>query len=182
MRCPRVPTIGLSVVLIAAVATLAPVRAAAVERGGIFVGTEIGMGWITCNECKTRTGLAAGFHAGWMLSDRFALVLDGASILHPAGADGDLTQLTSAIGGIGARYFAGERVWVQAVLGKGSLDTPLSGAFGQWDDAVALMGAAGFEIVQKRIFVLDLSARIGTFRPEDGRVINFSLALGLNLY
>lgn len=180
MRCPRVPAIWPTIVLGAAVAALAPVPAAAVERKGLLFGGEVGVGSIQCDGCETQRGLAAGFHAGWMLSDRLALMLDGAAVLHPAGLDS--SQLTSTIGGIGARYFAGERVWIQVVLGKGGLDTTFSGVTGQRDDAVALMGAAGFEVAQTRKLALDLSARAGTFGPHSGRVTNFSVQLGLTLY
>ena len=173
----RLSRVG-SLALLAAVLGAAPAHA--VDRGGFFGGGGVGAGWIQSGNFDNLAGLSAGFHAGWMFGERWGLVADGAAVLHPLTASSP--QVTSGIGGIGARFFAGERVWIQVVIGSGGLDTLLSSLSVERNNSAAVMGALGVEVLQGDSFVLDLSARAGTFEDENGSVTNLSLQVRVNWY
>ena len=155
--------------------------AVAVERGKLFGGAAIGAGFIGREGVSSEPGLAAAFHLGWMFGQTWGVVLDGHSVLHPTYFAGE-SQLTSAMGGIGARYFPTDRLWLQLVFGSGRLDTDLSSAFGAQTTSAAVGAGTGFELVQSKHFALDLTGRFGYFKDGDRGVTNLCVAIGLNLY
>src|SRR5574341_1184546 len=115
-----------------------------------------------------------------MLRERLAVVVDGLSVMHPQTLRSPFLQ--STIVGIGARYFFRQRLWVQVVFGIGRRDSTATVFLSNYETGEGGMAGVGVEILQKRMFVVDLSARMGGYGPESGDVTNVSLQIGLSFY
>lgn len=168
----------LFVVAVMAVSLLPGPRADAVERDGLFYGLSGGFGRITCDGCDSLSGFGFDFHTGYPLSGELALVAEGYGVAHPEKG----ATLTNFILAGAVQYWPGDRFWVKGGVGAGQLDVSDGNSRLVSDTALAMMAAAGYEVVQRGTFTVDLQGRFGNTRFDGGAVNMMSAHVGVNWY
>jgi hypothetical protein len=155
-------------------------------RSGLVLGAGIGFGGLTADQCGDLCGggLSLEGHIGGMLNPRLAMLFDIWTVIHPIpGSDGDTTS-TLYTGALQA--WVSPIVWLKGGIGFGNTQIS-SNSVGTITDAtaLALMGAAGVELVQSGPFALDLQGRIGhTFftQQDGGAITQYAFMVGFNWY
>ena len=122
-------------------------------------------------------GLALEGHIGGMINPRAALMFDAWTVIHSIpNTDGETTNTIYAGA---AQFWLSPIVWLKGGIGLGNTRIS-SNSVGTITDAtaLALMGAAGVEIVHSGPFALDLQGRIGhTFYSQRRRRADHRLRL-----
>ncbi len=147
------------------------------RKEGFLVGFAAGFGsTFPCDECPS---LAGSFTIGAMATSRAAVVAD----LGIVGGDDDDEHFgepgSLLVGALAVQFWPHERFWLRAGVGVGNTfstddDEDHEGGKRQW----AAVAAAGFELVQARVFAMDVQVR--TAFVEDHRSV--ALGIGLNWY
>lgn len=171
--------------------TAPPPPPVGVVRDGFTVGFSLGLGSIVdgdCDTCESADGVAVDLHLGGMLTPRLALLLDLSTVVHTDEEQfGEDYSLMHSITAVALQYWVSDRVWLRAGLGVGRLTARYQDQEVESDPGGAFVGAAGFEIMQRQSFTLDLQAGLaivgyGTEDQEQVTLMNFGLSLGLNWY
>jgi hypothetical protein len=155
-------------------------------RNGLVLGVGIGVGGLTADSCGDLcgAGLALEGHIGGMINPRAALMFDAWTVIHPIpNTDGDTTNTIYAGA---AQFWLSPIVWLKGGIGLGNTRIS-SNSVGTITDAtaLALMGAAGVEVVHSGPFALDLQGRIGhTFysNADGGPITDYAFMVGFNWY
>ncbi len=191
----RVRCLGLVLVVLASPALVSaesisvpPEPAPMLERHGWFLGASLGVGALDYSDGFVDDGATGAFFGarfGGMLGQRFGLSAEFWSDGHNADDLGDraLTQNTL---GIAMTYWATPRLWLKLGLGSATLKEHLPGLELEYD-GTALVTAAGYEILSRSRYSVDLSARLmstsydnGDFEPM--RRNGLALNIGANWY
>jgi hypothetical protein len=143
-----------------------------VQRSGFLIGFAIGGGEVSCDGCDSQSGPAVDIHLGAMVGEKAAVMFDGSGI-----AISDNSQ-TSVVDTVAIQYWVADKIWLKGGVGLGSLSC--DGC--QSETGFGFMGAAGFELLQKGKFALDLQARFASAKYDEGRINQFSAMVGLNWY
>jgi hypothetical protein len=154
-------------------------------RDGLIVGVGLGVGNISANACTTcGGGLALEFHIGGMLTPRLALVFDlwGVGHTYDDGAGG--STLTNSMFTVGAQYWAMDQLWFKAGLGGARITvSDVNGnVYAGDENALGLLVAGGFEVLQYGNFALDLQLRLGHGTYSGGGATNVAFLVGANWY
>ena len=166
------------------------------RTGRLAWGFSVGLGGMhddgnnvtSCDNCNYNPlTLEVDGHIGGMLSPRFALLFEGqvnAQTIHSDAQNGDtvLTQSTAMIAG---QYWITPQFWLKGGIGLANLQSQDSGYFQQdLGSGLAIMGAAGFELLSARFFAVDLQGRIieGSYDGVDDHVTSGTIGLGFNWY
>lgn len=150
-------------------------RADAIERRGFVIGFGAGVGH-TRVEGESNTAIGTNFHVGGMLGSRTALLLDGYGVTD---SEDDVT-VSIGVSAIAVQRFVGNRGWLKFGLGSGYAFASGDGR-SEWEDAgFGILAGAGYELVQKNKFTLDLQGRFSTSSKDSVRVNNFGIGLGFN--
>jgi hypothetical protein len=152
----------------------------------LVLGVGIGVGGLTADACGDLcgAGLALEGHIGGMINPRAALMFDAWTVIHPIpNTDGDTTNTIYAGA---AQFWLSPIVWLKGGIGLGNTRIS-SNSVGTITDAtaLALMGAAGVEVVHSGPFALDLQGRIGhTFysNADGGPITDYAFMVGFNWY
>jgi hypothetical protein len=156
-------------------------------RYGLVVGFGLGGGALNTSDCIP--DFCGGAVSGWaeiggMLNPRLALEFDGWETFHPiANSNGDVTA--NGIYTAALKAFLTNFVWIKGGLGFGHYQ--VTGDFGNTivadDSGLAIMGAAGVELLQAANFALDVQLRLGEgFYSAAGNTSSVALGVGLNWY
>jgi hypothetical protein len=145
-----------------------------------------GSGITSCDNCSNALAFEADAHIGGMLSNRFALLLEGqvnGRTVHSDAVNGDsvLTQNTAMIAG---QYWLLPMVWIKAGIGLAGLEKDDTYVSYDYGTGAAIMGAVGIELLSARFFAIDLQARIidGIYNGADANITAGTIGLGFNWY
>ena len=162
-----------------AAALLAAPAAHAVERKGFVIGFGAGPGQSRVNG-ESNTAVAAEIHFGGMVGPRTAIVIDSSAVTDSENLFDENLTFGLGVNAIAIQHWVHDRVWIKGGIGEGYAFA--SGA-GESDFASAGLGflaGAGYELVQKRKFTLDLQGRFTASRKDELKIQNASAVLGVN--
>jgi hypothetical protein len=169
------------------------------RQGRLMFGVNAGLGAmnddvgdIDCSNCSDISGELAG-HIGGFIGPRFALMgeLQGnAQTLNVDYGGGTETLVQSALM-IAGQYWLTPQLWIKGGIGFANLRVDWS-AYGdgyvdastQPENGVALLGAAGYELLSARNFSVDLQGRIinGSYEGINNNITAVSIGVGLNWF
>jgi hypothetical protein len=158
----------------------APPPPRGVYRGGLVIGFAVGGGSIIADNCfNCGGGGALEGHIGAMINPRLALMGELWGIGRPT-SDGTLSHV---LYGVALQYWAADILWIKGSLGGGtvSFDEAQTGATFS-ENALALGGAVGVELIQAYNFAFDLQFRVAHTFVSDGGASNIALLAGFNWY
>ncbi|HKE14748.1 MAG TPA: hypothetical protein VKB80_07785 [Kofleriaceae bacterium] len=161
-------------------------------RRGLTLGVGLGLGLMDsdsnltdCFGCGDDQPLALALdaHLGVMLSPHLALL--GEVFWQGQGVDGDTfdwigqTMLMGAI-----QFWLTPQLWIKGGLGVASLTLHYEDFDDELDTGVAVMGAAGFELLSSPWFSIDIQGRLasGSYDGIDDHVNVGTVGLGFNWY
>jgi hypothetical protein len=172
---------------------LAQAPTGGVERKGFVVGLSIGGGVISLADSdqevafeEVEGGLSLpNLKLGWMLNDRTALLASFTGMIYEyEGQDRSFDAFLPSV-----QYWIQDRFWINGGVGL-AVDGPalyeeLEGA--DWNFGCAVAASAGFELVQRRNFTIDLQSQIQlgrVFLDNDRHrdAAAFTIGLGFNWY
>lgn len=167
----------------------------AVQREGFVIGFGIGGGVISVSDSyqevafdKASGGISfPNLKIGLMLSDRLALLATFPGMIYEhEGKDRSFEAFIPSL-----QYWVGDRWWINGGIGL-AMDFP---AFyevddfkdEEWNFGCAVAASAGYELIQREKFVLDLQTKIHlgrTFLDNDAHRdgVAFTIGLGFNWY
>jgi hypothetical protein len=169
------------------------------RQGRLIFGGNLGLGAmnddvgdIDCTNCSDVSLQLAG-HLGGFIGPRLALMgeLQGNfQTLSVDGGGGTETLVQSALM-IAAQYWVTPQLWIKGGIGFANLRVDWS-AYGDGiidastapENGVALLGAAGYEVMSARNFSVDIQGRIinGSYDAIDNNITGVSVGVGLNWY
>lgn len=166
------------------------------REGRLAWGFGFGLGYmndngsaVTCQGCDAQPVTAAfDFHIGGMVSPRLAILFElqanGQQIALDPTTDVTLVQ-TLAMGAV--QYWVTPQFWVKGGIGVANLqenDNVNGVTYTPPSDGLALLGAAGFELMSARFFALDLQGRLssGSYNGTGDHITSGTIGLGLNWY
>ena len=148
-------------------------------KEGFLVGFSVGFGsTFPCDECPSLSG---DIHIGAMATSNVAIVADFGAV---GGDDESFDEPGSlAVGALAVKFWPHQRFWLKAGVGVG---TTFSTDFDErWDSdhrrgkrQWAGIAAAGFEVAQIGVFVVDVQVR-GAFVKDHQSV---AVGIGFNWY
>lgn len=150
------------------------------QRQGWTFGLSIGAGTLD-GEGDSLEGIAFDMHVGFMAGPQFAILLEGYGVSHIEENNG----LTQSMGLIAGQYWINPQLWVKGGLGTGrlSLQNSEGVTVEESEDGVAVMFAAGYEIMHSEKFAVDLQLRTGAVSYDDDLTIAQTAAsVGVNWY
>jgi hypothetical protein len=174
------------------------------ERGGfhhrmgrIAFGGSLGLGFmndngngLSCDSCDYSPAAAeADFHLGGFISPRFALLFEGQFNLQTISADngngdGNTYAVQSAFM-VAGQYWLTPIFWVKGGIGVAHLSVQDdAGDEADVGTGLAVMGAAGVELISTRFWALDLQGRIisGNYDGTDDHITSGTVGVGFNWY
>jgi len=155
---------------------LAPrVRAEERVREGFVIGGGGGYGrfW---GEGQTSNGYALTFHAGVMLSERTALLLDTSAVCDSSTS----STFCQSLFGAGVQFWVTDRFWVKAAVG-GSQNRIFGDILDESSDiGYGVLAAAGASVARRGSYSIDLQARLSTSRIEGVRSNTFAVLVTFN--
>jgi hypothetical protein len=162
-----------------------PPRRMGMYRDGLVIGFAVGGGDISASNCPACGGGFAGeFHIGGMLNPRLALMADFWGIAHSYDDGAGGATLTNSMVTAAIQYWVADQVWLKGGIGGAriTLSDANGNAYGSSEGALALLGAAGVEVLQVGNFALDLQFRLGYGAYSGGGATNVAFLVGFNWY
>lgn len=169
------------------------------RQGRLAWGGNIGLGAmnddigdIDCSNCSDVSFQIAG-HIGGFIGPRLALMgeVQGNAQTLSVGAFGDTETLVQSALMIAAQYWLTPQFWIKGGIGFANLRVDWS-AYGDGivdessrpENGLALLGAAGFELMSARDFSVDIQGRIlnGSYDAINNNVTGLSIGVGINFY
>jgi len=169
------------------------------RQGRLIFGGNLGLGTmhddigdIDCTNCSDISVQVAG-HLGGFIGPRLALMGElqaNAQTLEVDAFGGTETLVQSALM-LAAQYWVTPQFWIKGGIGFANLQVNWS-AYGDGyidassrpENGLALLGAAGFELLSARNFSVDLQGRLinGSYDGINNSVTGISLGVGLNWF
>lgn len=169
------------------------------RQGRLAWGGNIGLGAmhddigdIDCENCSDVSFEVAG-HIGGFIGPRLALMaeLQANGQTLSVGDYGDTETLVQSALMVAAQYWLTPQFWIKGGIGFANLRLDWS-AYGdgivdvssQPENGLALLGAAGFELLSARDFSVDIQGRIlnGSYDAINNNVTGLSVGVGINFY
>lgn len=150
-------------------------------RQGWVVGFSLGAGSMVGDRGDSLEGIAYDAHVGFMVSPQLALLIEGYGVSHFEENNG-LTQSMLLVAG---QYWINPQLWVKGGLGTGrlSLQNNDGVTVEESEEGVAVMFAAGYEIMHSQNFAVDLQLRTGAVTYDNDLTISqTAAAVGINWY
>ncbi len=148
------------------------------RRGWVF-GMSLGAGSMSGNEGESKEGVAFDMHVGFMVSPQLALLIEGYGVSH---LENDVS-LTQTMGLIAGQLWLNPALWIKGGLGSGSLIADNGVRTEESQEGVAVMAAAGYEILHSNRFAVDAQVRVGAVSYDNGyTVTQTALSVGVNWY
>lgn len=169
------------------------------RQGRLAWGFDVGLGAmhddfgdISCDNCSDVSFQAAG-HIGGFIGPRLALMgeIQGNAQTLSVGTFGDTETLVQSALMVAGQYWLTPQFWIKGGIGFANVRVDWSAYGDGYTDAsspetngLALMGAAGFELLSARDFSVDLTGRVinGSYDSVDNNLTAFSVGVGLNWY
>ena len=165
-------------------------------RQGLAIGAGLGVGGMSsdsgitdCVDCGSTNPASLGldFHIGGMLNPQTALLFEvwGTGQTLDANGFNILTQ-TMVMGAL--QYWLSPEFWIKGGLGVAALDVQYDDGYvaaqDEVDRGMAIMGAAGYELVRSPTFAVDLQLRLGSgsYHGIDDHVNTGMIGVGFNWY
>jgi hypothetical protein len=164
-------------------------------RRGLTLGFGVGLGAMDsdsnlteCFDCNVDPiAVALDFHIGGMINPQMAIL--GEVYFHAQALDEDGFNWLSQTMVLGAvQFWVTPQLWLKGGLGLASLQSHFEDEFvsedEELDTGVAVMGAAGFEVLSSPWFSIDLQARLasGSYEGIDEQVNVGTVGVGFNWY
>ena len=169
------------------------------RQGRMIFGVNVGLGGmsddvgdIDCENCNSIAGEVGG-HLGGFIGARLALMGElqfNAQTLSADDFGGTETLVQSALM-IAAQYWVTPQLWIKGGIGFANIRVDWS-AYGdgivdastQPENGLALMGAAGYELLSARNFSVDLQGRLinGSYDDINNHVTGLSVGVGINWF
>lgn len=169
------------------------------RQGRVTFGFNLGLGAmhddigdIDCANCSDISGELGG-HIGGFIGPRLALMgeLQGNAQTLAVDSYGGTETLVQTALMIAAQYWVTPQFWIKGGIGFANLRVDWS-AYGDGiidaqtrpENGLALLGAAGFELLSARNFSVDLQGRLinGSYDGIDNSVTGVSIGVGLNWF
>lgn len=169
------------------------------RQGRLIFGGNLGLGTmhddigdIECVNCSDISVEVAG-HIGGFVGPRLALMgeLQANFQTLAVEANGGTETLVQSALMLAAQYWVTPQFWIKGGIGFANLQVNWS-AYGDGivdassrpENGLALLGAAGFELLSARNFSVDLQGRLinGSYDGIDNSVTGISLGVGLNWF
>ena len=172
------------------------------RQGRLAFGFSVGLGTmtdsfgdVTCSGCdySPLAGTISG-HIGGFIGPRLALMADlqgAAQTVSYDGYSGSTETLVQSALMVAAQYWVTPQLWIKGGVGFANLRVDYS-AFGdgivdastQPENGIALMGAAGYELLSARYFSIDLQGRLlnGSYEGIDNQVTAATIGVGVNWF
>jgi hypothetical protein len=155
-------------------------------RSGLILGFALGGGGISSTDCGDVCGgaLAIEGHIGAFLNPRVAIMGDFWLNDHPI-PNTDGASTLNSISTFAAQFWLNEFFWLKGGIGVGHLQIVDDNAGIVFSDetGLAVMGAAGVEVVQTPFFAFDLQLRVGHASYSGVNDFNnWALMVGFNWY
>lgn len=148
--------------------------AESVPREGFVIGGGGGYGHFW-TDGGSNDGFALTLHAGFMLTERTALLLDTSSVCDHAPG----TTFCHSIFGPAVQFWPTDRFWVKA--GIGGSQNRIFGDFDESSDVgYGVLAAVGASVARRGTYSLDLQARLTTARIESIRYNTFAIMVTFN--
>ncbi len=167
------------------------------RMGRITYGGSLGIGFmsdngngLSCDNCGNYNPIAVegDFHIGGFVAPRFALLFEGqfnAQTVHldQGNGNGDSYVFNSAFM-VAGQYWLTPMFWVKGGIGVAHLTVDDAYTSQDIGSGLAVMGAAGFELVSTRFFALDLQGRIisSNYDGISDHITSGTVGIGLNWY
>ena len=136
---------------------LTTATAHAAERHGFLIGFTLGGGALDCEGCESSGAGAFGFHLGGSVRPRLALAADIFGVTHDEALEGRHSYQVLGM----LQFWPSSRLWIGGGLGYGQNEIVV-GSTSEWGpEKFAFAFDAGFELVQRGKFALDLRGRYG---------------------
>jgi hypothetical protein len=169
------------------------------RTGRLIFGVNLGLGAmnddvgdIECANCSAVSGELAG-HVGGFIGPRFALMgeLQGNAQTLSADTGGGSETLVQTALMIAGQYWLTPQLWIKGGIGFANLRVDWS-AYGdgivdastQPENGVALLGAAGYELLSARNFSVDLQGRLinGSYDSINNNITAVSIGVGIHWF
>jgi hypothetical protein len=168
------------------------------RQGRLALGISFGLGAmesesgpVECSNCDNNPASAGlAFHIGGMISSRLALLLEmqgNAQAVEDYGYEGNATLTQSAVMGA-AQFWVTPRIWLKGGLGVAHLQYNYSDDYDTYeepvDTGVAVLAAAGIELLHRQTFSIDLQGRVlvGAYDGIDDQITASQIGVGFNWY
>lgn len=164
------------------------------RAGRLMVGASLGLGGLhdngsgitNCDNCRNGLAVELDGHIGGMINHRLALMLESqvnGRTVHSNFYDSD-TILTQTAVMFAAQFWITPQLWVKGGLGVANLRADDSYITYDYGYGLALLGAAGFELLSAQHFAVDLQGRLidGGYNSGSDHITSFTLGVGLNWY
>jgi hypothetical protein len=164
-------------------------------RRGLTLGVGIGLGAMNSDSALTECfdcnydpiAVSFDFHIGGMINPQLAIL--GEVYWHAQNIDADGFNWLSQGMLLGAvQFWVTPQLWLKGGLGFATLDTHYDDGY-EYDDqnvdtGVAVLGAAGFEVLSAPWFSVDIQARLatGSYDGIDEQVSVGTVGVGFNWY
>jgi hypothetical protein len=169
------------------------------RRGRMTLGISLGLGYmesesgpVDCGNCDynpVTAGIAA--HIGGMLNERLALMFEiqgNGQTLEQVGYDGTISLVQGAAM-VAAQYWVTPQFWIKGGLGAAHLSYSYDDFYGNAgsepiDDGIAILGAAGYELLSAQRYSIDLQGRLimGNYDRLGDQITSGTIGVGINWF
>ena len=137
----------------------------------------------TEDSCEGSAGFAAGGHLGGFVARRLALVASVSVIVANQEVPGYArVKNTRSVIGVGVRFWATPRLWLEAGMGRASVSSASNGGSGESEHVASLFGGFGYEVRRTTAVVLDVRFRGGVESYGDVEYAANSFELGFSWF
>jgi len=169
------------------------------RRGRLTLGISLGLGGMKadsgpidcqgCNYNPITVGIAG--HIGGMLNERLALMLELQANGQTIGDSpyGNTTTLVQGAAMFAAQYWVTPQLWVKGGVGAATLQVNYDDIYGpvaqdQVGEGLAVLGAAGYELLSARHYSVDLQGRlfVGSYNSINDRITSATIGVGMNWF
>jgi hypothetical protein len=179
----------------------APLEGGFHDRAGrLTLGLSLGLGGmssadgsIDCASCDYNpitVGVAG--HIGGMINHRLALMLElqANGQVIDENIYGDTATLVQGAAMGAAQYWITPQLWIKGGIGFAHLSVSYDGYYGEdfgsedVADGIAVLGAAGYELLSARTFSVDLQGRlfVGSYDELDDQITSGTIGVGINWF
>jgi len=169
------------------------------RQGRLIFGFNVGLGAmndavgdINCSNCSDISGELGG-HIGGFIGPRFALLgeLQGNAQTLSADTGGGTETLVQSALMIAGQYWVTPQLWIKGGIGFANLRVDWSAygdgivdASSQPENGIAILGAAGYELMSARNFSVDIQGRLlnGSYDRINDNITALSVGVGINFY
>lgn len=141
---------------------------------GFMIGFGLGVSVASCDGCQDETSVGLDFNVGGFINPRLAIMYDVAAWVD---SEDDATLILAA-NTVAAQYWVAPAVWIKGGIGISQVELSYDGEEIASDNGIALTAAAGYEVMSRGKFAIDLSGRLSLLDFDGGSVKLLNIAAG----